>query len=374
MSNDKIQLAFAAINKRIIDKMPENVEITGTTTYAYWGKDNKYPNFLFESYKDCPTLQTIINGYTDYVVGDGVSSSYMAKPNPSQDWDEFITSVGADYILFGIAYIQVIRNNAGKVAELHWLDSRYVRQDTNGEIFYYNEDFGKKYTKTHKTLIYPKYIKDAFDIPASVIAIKTPFSRSVYGTPIWESAVKAVLTEIAIDDFHLSELDNNFTASAIINFNNGLPTDEQKDELEKLITKKFTGTENAGRFLLSFNNGKDNATTIERLSADDFDKRYDSLAKKTQKQIFTAFGVSPVVFGVERENTGFSDEDFMQAFKLFNRTKVQPVQKRIIDYIDKILGVKGSVVIKPFSIDWGEEEEQTTTNDNNNVNVEEEVK
>ena len=80
------------------------------------------------------------------------------------------------------------------------------------------------------------------------------------------------------------------------------------------------------------------------------------------------------MFGVERENTGFSDEDFMQAFKLFNRTKVQPVQKRIIDYIDKILGVKGSVVIKPFTIDWGEEEEQTTTNDNNNVNVEEEVK
>lgn len=352
--DNKISLAFAAINERIIEMIPENVTITGSTNYAYWGKDNRYPNFLYEAYKDCPSLQTIINGFTDYVVGDGVSSTILSRPNDNQDWDEFITSVAGDYILFGIAYIQVIRDNLGRVNSLYWLDSRFIRSDEDNNVFWYNPDFAKKYVRTNKQLVYPKFMNEA-NLPASIICIKTPFSRETYGTPMYESAMKSIMTEIKIDDFHLSELDNNFAASTIISFNNGIPTDEQKDEIEKLVTKKFTGSENAGRFLLSFNNGKENETTVQKLNTDDFDKRYDVLAKKTQKQIFTAFGVSPVVFGVEKDTTGFNDEDYQQAFKLFNRTKVRPIQKRIIDTLDKVFDTKGSITIRPFSIEWEED-------------------
>lgn len=351
----KIQVAFAAINERLIENIPENVAITGSSSYAYWGKSNRYPSFLYDTYKTCPTLQTIINGYVDYIVGDGVSSSVMSRPNGFQDWDEFITSIAVDYVLYGLAYIQVIRDKADRVSELHWIDARFIRMDEDNQTFFYNEDFAKKYVRTTKQLIYPKFDRE-FIFPASILMIKNPMStREIYGVPIYESAMKSILTEIKIDDFHLSELDNNFTASAILNFNSGIPEDEEKDEIEKMVSRKFTGNENAGRFLLSFNNGKDNETTVQRLQTDDFDKRYESLADKTQKQIFTAFGVSPVVFGVFEEGKGFSDQDFVSAFKLFNRTRVKPSQKRIIDALDKVLGVKGSVTIKPFSIDFSEE-------------------
>lgn len=357
--SNKVQVAFAAIDQKIIQQIPENVTVNGSNKYAMWGKDNRYPVFLYDCYKKCPTLQTIVNGFTDYIVGDGITSTVLPKPNPSQSWDEFVTLIGGDYILFGVAYIEVIRKKNG--IELFHLDSRFVRTDDDNNVFYYNEDFGKTYVRSGKSIVLPRFIKDS-DVQDSVVCIKTPFSRGTYGIPIYESAIKSVMAEMAIDDFHLSELDNNFTASAIINFNNGVPEDEEKSEIEKMVRKKFTGSENAGGFMLSFNNGKDNATTVERLATDDFDKRYIELAKKTQKQIFTAFGVSPVVFGVERENTGFSDEDFQQAFKLFNRTKIQPTQKRIIDFVDKILGTIGSISIKPFSIDWGENNIENSVN------------
>ena len=93
------------------------------------------------------------------------------------------------------------------------------------------------------------------------------------------------------------------------------------------------------------------------MATDDFDKRYDSLAKKTQQQIFTAFGVSPVVFGVEKETTGFNSEDYEQAFKLFNRTKILPIQKRLNDTFDKIFEQSGVMVIKPFTIDFNNNSE-----------------
>lgn len=356
----EVKLAFSAINQRLVDSIPSSEEIKGTTYVAY-GKRNDYPNFIFDSYSKCPSLQTIVNGLADYVVGDGVSCSVMEKPNRNDTWDELFNHLSADYWLYGIAYLQVVRAYNGNPTEFYWLDSMYVRSDENGESFYYNEDFGKNYVKTQNTIVYPKYKKD-INTPSSVIAIKTPLGKGVYGSPLWGSGIKSVLTEIAIDDFHLNEIENGFFVSSVINFNNGVPSDEDKDEIERLVTKKFTGHENAGRFLLSFNNGKDNATTVEKLTTDDFDKRYESLANKTQKQIFTAFGVSPVIFGVEKESTGFNDEDYMQAFKLANRTRIQPVQRRLIDVFDNVFGQKGSITIKPFSIDWSEDENNEIVN------------
>lgn len=345
------------VNIKCIAIPQENTEIPDrsekkSSTYVSYGIRNDYPNFIYDCYSKCPSLQTIINGYADYVVGDGVVPQIsMRKPNPKESWDEFINHLAADYILFGNCYIQVVRDYNNNPRELYWLDALYVRSDEDNETFYYNEDFGKVYVKNSKTITFPKYVRD-FKQPSSVFVVKTPLSKGVYGTPIWHSALKSVLTEIGIDDFHMNEIQNNFFGSAIINFSNGIPTDDEKDEIQKLVKKKFSGHQNAGSFLLSFNDSEEHKTTVERMSSDDFDKRYESLAKKTQKQIFTAFGVSPVVFGVIEEGKGFSDQDFISSFKLFNRTRVRPVSKKLIDSLDYIFNQPSSITIKPFTIDF----------------------
>lgn len=359
MVSKGINLRFAEIPQEIVKTIPDRTE-QKTSTYISYGIRNDYPNFLYDCYSKCPSLQTIVNGFADYVVGDGVSSSVMEKPNPFETWDSFYVHLSADYILYGSCYIQVIRNVKGDVAEFYWLDALYVRTDKYNETYYYNENFGKNYVKSLDTVTFPKFKYD-LNQPTSVICIKTPLSKGVYSLPMWHSALKSVLTEIGIDDFHLNELENNFFGSAIINFSNGVPSEEEQDEIEKKINKKFTGHQNSSRFVLSFNDGEEHKTTIERLATDDFDKRYESLAKKTQQQIFTAFGVSPVVFGVEKDTTGFNDEDYQQAFKLFNRTKVQPIQKRLNDIFDKVFGINGSMTIKPFTIDWSEDNNEEET-------------
>ena len=355
---NKIQIAFSAIDQRLVNNIPSRREVK-SKTYVTYGDRNDYPNFLFDTYCACPSLSTIINGLADYVVGDGVSST-MPEPNPGMTWDEFINHLAADYLLYGVCYFEVIEGKNNTPRQLYWLDTLYVRSDEDNETFYYNEKFGSSYVKASDTITFPRF-KIGFSQPSSVVMIKTPLGKGTYGSPLWLSGLKAVMTEVAIDDFHLNEIDNNFTASAIINFNNGTPNDEEKAEIEKLIRKKFTGHENGGRFMMSFNNGKDNATTVERLSTDDFDERYNALAEKTQKQIFTAFGVSPVIFGVEKETTGFNSEDYKQAYKLANKTKISPIQKRLIDAIERVIG-KGTMTIAPFSINWDE-------NENNNEEV-----
>lgn len=358
-----VKMLFASIDKRLEKSIPSPKENDNVGKgHVAWGDADDYPNFLYNCYLECPMLETVINGTVDFITGNGIIKAPMEYPNRKHEsWEELINKLSADYLTFGVAYLQVIRDNVGRIAEFYHLDARFVRSGLYNEMFYYNEEFGKKWGRKNKTIIYPKFVRDAIDVPASVIAIKTPMSRGTYGTPVWGAAIRAVMAEIEIDKFHLSELQNNFTASAIINFNNGQPTEEEADDIETDIIEKLTGSDNAGRFVLSFNNGKDNATTIERLNTDDFDKRYESLAKKTSTQIYTAFGANPNLFGCASEgSTGFNSEEYESAFKIYNRCRVRPIQMKMIDAFDKAYGEKGVIAIDPFSL---------TENENNETNV-----
>lgn len=363
----KIKVSFAAIDKYLTKNIPSSKEGESRGKgHVTWGENDDYPNFIYQLYLDCPTLATIINGTTNFITGNGVRcgiTGWEYTNKKKETWEHLLQKLAYDYLTFGICYIQVIRNKQGEVCEFYYLDSRFVRSDEYNEMFFYNKEFGKRYGRSNKTIIYPKYVADAIDVPSSVICIKTPYSRGAYGISTWGSAVKSVIIETGIDDFHLSELENNFTASAIINFNNGVPSDEDADEIEKNVREKFSGEQNAGRFVLSFNNGKDNETTVQRLGTDDFDKRYESLASKTEKQIYTAFGANPNLFGCATENNGFNSEEYSSAFKIYNRIRVKPIQMQLIDAFDIVLGVKGSIIIDPFVL------EETDAN-SEDINVE----
>ena len=352
---------FTAVRPYILETAPSNeeAELRGKD-YIRWGENDEYGNFLFKCYSECPILQAVINGTVDYVCGDDITLNVQNLAfevnREGETFRDVISKVLIDYYIFGNGYLQVVKNKGGKIGELYWLDARYVRSGLKNQVFYYNEDFGKKWGKSKKTVVYPAFMPEGEDA-TSVLMLKTPNSRGTYGTPVWESALKPVMTEMEIDKFHLAEIQNNFAGSAVINFNNGTPTPEQKAEIEKNVTEKFGGSENAGRIMLSFNKGKDNATTVERLQSDDFDSRYNDLAKKTQLQIYTVFGANANLFGVPTESNGFNSEEYQSSFKLYNRTRVKPVQRYVSSRMDRLFQMNDAVKIVPFTIEENTKEQ-----------------
>ena len=343
-----IALQFSAIDKVITKSIPEPIEkeYTGKGFISY-GVDNAYPQFLFDLVNDCATLSSIVNGIVDYVKGNNITSTIMTQ----EEAEDFVEKTATDYLTFGAFYWQIIRNLGGKVQKINWLDARYVRTDKDNNLFWYSEKFGEKWGRQN-AIVYPRYNPDRLD-PESVICVKAPLSRGVYGNPIWSGAIKDAVIETKIEDFHLNELYNNFMGSAVISFNNGIPTDEQKKEIEKNVSEKFGGVENSARFLLIYNDSKDNATTVERLSSDDFDKRYESLAKRSREQIFVAFRAIPSLFGLMTESTGFNEQEFQQSFKLFNKTVVRPIQVKITSALAKLFGAD-VMNIDPFNLNEAE--------------------
>ena len=357
---EKAKIQLSALNPYLQDNKVENVEkeISGVDFIA-WGTDNQYPGYLFSLYEDCATLQSIINGTVDFVCGNDISCNlpiFEKTVNKNGDTiNDIIQRISTDYLIFGGFALQVIRNSLGEITELYWVDFTKIRSDRKNEVIFFSEDWCKSYGRV-KYIIYPKFNPNDSN-PSSIFYYKGNKTRGTYPTPLYNAAITACELEKKINQFHLSEINNNFLTSKIINFNSGVPDDDLKNEIERNLNEKFSGAENAGRILISFNNNKDSETTVADIPQDEFGERYDSLAKRSTSQIFTAFRATPNLFGLPTETTGFNQQEFSEAFKLYNRTAVKPIQKVIVDTFDKIFGVDGSITIEPFNLEYDSEQE-----------------
>ena len=353
-ADNKVSLAFAAIDKVLDIQVPElTEEVSKTNGFIKYGSDNDYPQFLYNLVENVSTLKTVIYGTANYVAGDDVicnlqnASSIVNKKGHT--YRQIVEWAARDYLTYGGFALQVIRNKGNEISEIYYLDFRFVRSDKDNETFYYSEEFGKRYGRTSKMIVLPKFIKDS-NIPSSIIYVKNTISGT-YPIPRYSGAIKACLIEEAIDDLHLNSLSNGLMPSYMISFLNGVPTDEQKAEIEKDIQEKFCGAGNAGRVILNFASGKDNGAQVDQLDITDFSEKYQAAAERSREQIYTAFQAVPQLFGLTSISTGFNMQEFQEAFKLYNRTVVRGIQRQICDVFDRIYGFKNVLTIKPFSID-----------------------
>ena len=352
--NSKAVMRFAAIDPYIETNIISPTESKGRDKdYVQWGDGNHYPHYLLDLYRNVTSLRSVINGCVDFAVGDDVTAMifpYGDKMNrKGETARDLVKRIAWNAFVFGGYALQVIRSKDGANRELYAIDLDKLRTDEENEVFWYSENWGDKFVRSDKVIRYPKWMKEGKS-ETSIFFVKCQ-EFGAYPAPLYAAAVKACEVERSIDEYHLTAINNSFMGSYVINFNNGAPTQEIKEEIERNVNEKFAGKSNAGRIMLSWNDSKEVETTIQRLEQDDFGERYKTLASHCRQQIFTAFRANPNLFGIPTESLGFSSEEYESAFKLFNRTQIQPVQDLIVDSFDKILGLTGSIAIKPFSIE-----------------------
>ena len=366
----RARISFAAIDPYVDTNIILPVEkFVSAKDLMEWGTRNSYPDYLLDLYNNVPTLRAIINGNIDFIAGDDVSILPLTQHlqngimnNRGDHIREQIKDISKDYEIYGGFALQIIRNLIGEVAEVYYIDMRFLRTNKEGNVFYYCEDWSKSVRKD--VIVYPAFIPnlnwDALDDEArnrnasSILYVKNVHTQ-VYPAPLYAASIKACEIERLIDDFHLSDINNHFVSSAIINFNNGIPDDDVKEQIEREFTEKFCGASNGGRTAFSWNPNKESATDIVEFEVKDFGERYKSLSDHSRQQIFTAFRANPNLFGIPTEGNGFANEQYAESFKLYNRTQIKPVQRMIADAYDKIYGQPKVLTIVPFSMD-GESE------------------
>lgn len=362
---------FAAIDQYVETYVvsPKETNLSGKDR-VQWGEGDAYADYLLSLYKSVPTLQAIVNGNVDFITGDEITILPLTESLPAGRMNksgetirEQVRCIAKDYEIYGGFALQVIRDLAGRVAEIHYLDMRFLRTNKECDVFYYCEDWAKKGKKD--TIVYPAYMEipnwDALtdeqkNANASSVVFVKAVHTQVYPAPVYAAAVKACEIERLIDDFHISDINNHFVSSAVINFNNGDPGDEVKKQVENEVNEKFCGASNGGRIMLSWNPNKESATEIVEFKVEDFGERYKALSEHSRQQIFTSFRANPNLFGIPTEGNGFANEQYEESYRLYSRTQIRPIQRLICDTYDWIYGQVGVLTITPFSLDGTNEQ------------------
>jgi hypothetical protein len=185
-----------------------------------------------------------------------------------------------------------------------------------------------------------------------IIYYKEPSKRSrkekgIYPKPTYNGGLTAIQTDVDIAKFHMYELQNGFKSGTLINMPSGFP--ESTEELHR-ITESIKGrtqsVEDAGEIIITFSDGKDLAPTIQQLTGNDLDKRYEVTAASVQQNILVAHSVTaPTLFGVMQQGS-FNAAESGDLFEIFKTTYVSTRQKRIewiLNYMAELGGYVGTV-------------------------------
>lgn len=334
-------------NRTKVVPVLKETKMTGKKWVGY-GEKNDFPSYLFDLYLRSTVLQSVIEGVIDYTVGAGVKSEFIHDEvnTDGETLEELIKQILVDYLVTGGFAINVLRDVENRVSELYWVDMRNVRLSEDGKTAYYSDNINGWGVKPDELPVFDPDKKQK----SSIFYYKGHISRSLYPIPRWSGAITAVETSTEISKYHLSAILNNFSPSAIISFNNGVPDKASQEEIERKINKKFVGSENVNRFILSFADNGENSTTIQKLDSDSADQKFGTLKDSIFEEIFIAFRATPELFGMRKEGNGFNKTEYLESFSLFNKTMIQPLQKDLVRCFDKIYDLKGSIVFNEYKV------------------------
>lgn len=320
--------------------------------WVAYGVDNNYYQTLIEA-KESPTNSALINGIADMIYGRGLHATNAArKPDEYAMMVQLFTEdcmrkICDDFYTFGQAAYQVIYDTSHtkvmEVAHMPIQNLRPEKMNDEGYIaaYYYCDDWANaRRNDEHQRIPCFGESKEGLE----VMVIKPYKAGFHYFSPVeYQSGLDYAFVEIELAKFHLNNIFTRFSGSTIINFNNGVPENEQQRMIETKIKDKFTGTE-GDSVIVAFNDSQETAASIESISLPDAHNQYQFIAEEASRKIMVSHRVvSPLLFGLPHNGgLGSNADEIKMAALLFDNTVIKPMQRVIIESVNAILSFNGA--------------------------------
>jgi capsid portal protein len=313
------------------------------------GPDDFFQN-VTEAFTTSTTNAACIEGISDLIFGKGLYSkdeafqTVLDKLIPQEE----MKRVSFDLKLYGNAAFQVYWNaDHTKVVKFYHVPVQNLRAEKlydNPKIenYYYCVDWTDQKAIRNKKKV-PTFGTSNEKMEILYIKNYTP-GKYYYSLPDWVSALQFSYVEAELSNLHINNIENGFLPLVMVNMNNGIPAPEERDTIEDMIEAKFTGTRNAGRFMLSFNDDPERKPTIETIQVDNLHDKYKYVSEYAQDRILVAHRItSPLLFGIRTQANGFSSqsEEMMTAFSILQTMTINPFQNLIINFLTTALSDGG---------------------------------
>ena len=314
---------------------------------------NNYGEYLVKLLNESSKQSTIIESKTKFIVGRGF---YIDRELTFRDKalveaflrqireDNLLTKIVKDKKVFGGFAIQIILNNKGNIVKVEHLDFNNVRVGVDDNYFYTddwtnrtpesNEDFTEFFnfnedsnTSDNYLIYYKEYRPDLGEYPI----------------PDYVAAIPYIESDIEIANFTLSNIKNGLSSGYIVSFNNGEPSDEEMQEIERKFKSYATGTDNAGKPLLSFTDSNADHPSIMPIPIDGRNDQFINLNAQIQQEIFTAHAItSSRLFGISTPNAFSNNADELRtAAELYQNLIVDGEQMVLEDIFNELINFNG---------------------------------
>ena len=319
--------------------------------WVEYGDDNNYYGYLIDRYTNSTTNNAIINNVIRLVYGRGLSATDASrKPNEYAHMmallsKECVRHLCTDIKLLGQCAMQVIyTKDRKKIAQVHHIPVQLLRaekcnEDGKVEGYYYSDDWTdiKKYE--------PKRIS-AFGCsqdPQEIFFVK-PYSVGMkyYALVDYTGGIPYTVLEEDISEYLINECERGFSGRSVVNFNNGVPAEEQQLMIKNKVLSQLTGT-TGDKVIVSFNNNQESKTTVDAMPVNDAPDLYSTLSEECLRKIMLSHNVtSPLLFGIASSN-GFSSnaDELKDSFALFSNMIIAPMQELLLDAFEQILAYNG---------------------------------
>ena len=350
--------------------------------YIEYGTDdwrNLYPQFLIDLYYNSSTHAAVVNSTAEMIAGEEMViesdddnldryvklKKFFRHANGKETLHQVIKKLSFDFKLQGAYAIHIIWNrDRTEIAEIYHVPVERVRAGRPNEMgvvdtYFISADWSN--VRTHKP--YPIAAFNTNDRTATSQLLYTGSyspNMDIYHTPDYLAGCNWALVDQKVAEFHLNNIENGFSGSYFISFANGVPTQEERFQIEQSLTDKFTGAKNSGKFVLTFSDDKTRTPEITPISVSDADKQYLALQELLVQNILTAHRVtSKTLMGIDSAN-GFSSntDELINAANFYQNTVVRPFQLNLLSTLQTIFSVNDMdlpvefIQLKPITVQF----------------------
>jgi len=337
-------------------KQPEYREKKGVG-YIEFGDKNDYPNYLLGLYNKSAKHNAIVRGKVNYIIGNGwqpkdvdaQAELFIKAPNPYESLMDITRKVTSDVEIFGGAYLEVIWSKVGGLlAEVCHIDYTKIRSNKDNTQFWYKSDWSDR---KEEPKVIPAY-NTQNRVGKQILYIKEyrP-GLDTYALPGYMGSLNYIESDVEVSKHVLGNAQTGFSASKLITLPNGEPSPDEKRNIERRFTDRFSGSDGK-KFILSFVQDSARKPIVEDLGASDLTKEdFGRVDEMIQQNIFAGHQITaPDLFGISTPGALGSRSQIRDAYEIFKNTYVNDKQQFLEDIFNNLAkqrGVTTEITINP---------------------------
>ena len=326
----------------------EAIEKENRSGWIDYGNNNLFPQHLINLYHNSPIHNALTNSIAFMIEGQG-TGTILDNALQGISFDLKLQGAFCAEVIWSMDFTRVVQIN-----HLPFENCRlaYDREEDEITGIWYSKDWANTRSKKGKPEFIPAFNPSiAQEQPRQVIYAHGMSAGSVYyPKPDYFGALNYIELSYQMGLYHVNNILNGLFPSFIINFLNGIPQKEEREAIRREWETRLSGANNAGKFLMTFNEDPTRAPSIEAFPLSDADKQYQFLSEETAKQIMVGHRVvSPLIHGI-RDTTGFGSnkDEMLVGLEIFNNQVIKPYQRIIENVFTPILGDVNIVMNSPF--------------------------